>query len=324
MPSAQTAKPYTLLAIDDDPQSLVILSKILTAEYEVLLAKSSARGLELARNSQPDLIILDITMPEMDGFQVLGELRKHPTTAGIPVIFLTSRTSVEDERLGLLLGASDYITKPISPPVVLARVAIHLGYRDKLLHPSQPVGGSAAGSDMREGFIAALAMQLRHNPQVHLDALLDSFTAVLAHALDEPDLTALRSAACLALLGLGQAHNSLPQALGTSRLLIEEIIEHTNAEDPVLNLAWDLSQADVLLGGHASTTLDEHAPLFARLFALTLTYHLTLLQPAVSVALRHDLALGAMFSHPAAYNLPSDTEHLCSTLLGIAHARLDS
>lgn len=259
MPTAHTAKPYTLLAIDDDPQSLVILSKILTAEYEVLLAKSSARGLELARNSQPDLIILDITMPEMDGFQVLGELRKHAVTASIPVIFLTSRTSVEDERLGLLLGASDYITKPISPPVVLARIATHLGYRDKLLHPCQPDGGSTAGSDMREGFIAALALQLRHNPQVRLDALLDSFAALLAYALRDPDQVALRSAACLALIGLGQPHDALPQALGASRVLIEEIIGHTNAEDPVLNLAWDLSHADGLLGGvgqpHCRSTL---------------------------------------------------------------------
>ncbi|WP_248920109.1 response regulator [Pseudomonas entomophila] len=323
MPTAHTAKPYTLLAIDDDPQSLVILSKILTAEYEVLLAKSSARGLELARNSQPDLIILDITMPEMDGFQVLGELRKHAVTASIPVIFLTSRTSVEDERLGLLLGASDYITKPISPPVVLARIATHLGYRDKLLHPCQPDGGSTAGSDMREGFIAALALQLRHNPQVRLDALLDSFAALLAYALRDPDQVALRSAACLALIGLGQPHDALPQALGASRVLIEEIIGHTNAEDPVLNLAWDLSHADGLLGGRRSTTLPEHAPLSARLFALALTYHLALLQPAAHVALRHERALGAMLSHPAAHNLPSDTEILCSTLLGIAHAHLD-
>ena len=317
-----TTKPYTLLAIDDDPQSLVILSRILTAEYEVLLAKSSARGLELARNSQPDLIILDITMPEMDGFQVLGELRKHPVTASIPVIFLTSRTSVEDERLGFLLGASDYITKPISPPVVLARVATHLGYRDKLLHPCQP-GGSTASSDMREGFIAALTLQLRHKPQVRLDALLDSFAAVLAHTLSDPDHAALRSAACLALIGLSQPHDALPHALGASRLLIEEIIGHTTAEDPVLNLAWDLSHADGLLRGDASTTLQEHAPLSARLFALTLTYHLALLQPAAHVALRHERALGAMFSHSAAYDLPSDTESLRSTLLGLAHAHLD-
>ncbi|MBI6952023.1 response regulator [Pseudomonas sp. CCOS 191] len=323
MPTAHTAKPYTLLAIDDDPQSLVILSKVLTAEYEVLLAKSSARGLELARNSQPDLIILDITMPEMDGFQVLGELRKHAVTASIPVIFLTSRTSVEDERLGFLLGASDYITKPISPPVVLARVATHLGYRDKLLHPCQPDGDSTAGSDMREGFISALALQLRHNPRLRLDALLDSFAALLGHVLSEPDQGALRSAACLALIGLGQPHDSLPQALGAGRLLIEEIIGHTNAEDPVLNLAWDLSHADVMLDGGASSSLPEHAPLSTRLFALVLTYHLALLQPAANVALRHDRALGAMLSHPAALNLPSDTEGLCSTLLGIARAHLD-
>ncbi len=318
-----TTKPYTLLAIDDDPQSLVILSKILTAEYEVLLAKSSVRGLELARSSQPDLIILDICMQEMDGFQVLVELRKHPVTASIPVIFLTSRTSVEDERLGLLLGASDYITKPISPPVVLARVSTHLGYRDKLLRPCQPDGGSTTGSDMREGFIAAITLQLRHNPLVRLDALLDTFAAVLTHTLSEPDQAALRSAACLALIGLGQPHDSLPQALDASRLLIEEIIGHINAEDPVVNLAWDLSHADILLGGCASITLPEHAPLSAHLFALTLTYHLAVLQPAADMVLRHDQAFGAMLSHPSACNLPNDIDSLCSALLGATHAHLD-
>nr|BFD42043.1 hypothetical protein FFPRI1PSEUD_35420 [Pseudomonas sp. FFPRI_1] len=324
MPAARTAKPYSLLAIDDDPQTLVILSKILTAEYEVFLAKSSARGLELAMNSQPDLIILDITMPEMDGFHVLGELRKHPATAAIPVIFLTSRTSIEDERLGLLLGASDYITKPISPPVVLARVATHLGYRDKLLHPCQHSSASTAGSDMREGFIGALALQLRHNDQVHLDALLDSFAALLAHALSEPDQAALRSAACLALIGLNQPHNALPQAIGSSRLLIEEIIGHTNAEDPVLNLAWDLSHADGLLEGCTAATSPEPPPLSARLFALALTYHLALLQPGENVVHRHSQALGQMFMHPAAHGLPGDSEALCSTLLSIAHAHLDT
>ena len=74
MPAEHVPKPYTLLAIDDDPQSLIVLSKTLTAEYEVLLAKNSERGLALARSASPDLIILDILMPEMDGFQVLLSL----------------------------------------------------------------------------------------------------------------------------------------------------------------------------------------------------------------------------------------------------------
>ncbi|WP_134929080.1 response regulator, partial [Pseudomonas protegens] len=102
MPAEHASKPYTLLAIDDDPQSLIVLSKTLTCEYEVLLAKNSERGLALARSASPDLIILDILMPEMDGFQVLSALKSDPATATIPVIFLTSRSSVEDERLGLL------------------------------------------------------------------------------------------------------------------------------------------------------------------------------------------------------------------------------
>jgi class 3 adenylate cyclase len=89
-------------------------------------AESGAAALEAARTQVPDLILLDIMMPGMDGYEVLRRLRKDPATADIPVIFLTALTSPEEEQHGLDLGAVDYITKPISPPIVLARVHTHL------------------------------------------------------------------------------------------------------------------------------------------------------------------------------------------------------
>ncbi|WDH33056.1 response regulator [Pseudomonas chlororaphis] len=297
MPAEHAPKPYTLLAIDDDPQSLIVLSKTLTSEYEVLLAKNSERGLALARSASPDLIILDILMPEMDGFQVLSELKSHPATAAIPVIFLTSRSSVEDERLGLLLGAADYIAKPISPPVVLARVATQLGYRDKPLHSPQPAAEPSAGSDMRDGFIGALALQLAGNPRIRLEALLDTLSILLDSGVTQSDPAAFRSAACLALMGLNQPGGSIGQALAHSRVLIEEILAHADPEDRILNLAWKITHAAALLQGDRSpASLD--LPLSARLFALALDYHLSLLQPGDDLPGRHAQAMARMSQQP--------------------------
>jgi adenylate cyclase len=120
------AKPR-LLVVDDTPDNLYLMSALLEDEYEVATAESGMQALEIAQSdSPPQLILLDIMMPEMDGYEVMRRLRQNPVTACIPVIFLTALTSIEEEQFGLDLGAVDYITKPISPPVVLARVKTHL------------------------------------------------------------------------------------------------------------------------------------------------------------------------------------------------------
>ncbi|MFJ2455889.1 two-component system response regulator [Pseudomonas protegens] len=311
-------KPYTLLVINGDPQSSIVLSKTLATEYEVLLTKSSEHGLALARSASPDLIILDILMPEMGGFQVLSVLKSHPATAAIPVIFLTSRSSVEDERLGLLLGAADYISKPISPPVVLARVATQLGYRPSSLHGLQATAESSAGSDMRNGFVSALTLQLGGNPQIRLEALLDTLSILLQHSsLSQRDPAALRSAACLALMGLNQPNCRIDQALGHSRLLIEEILAHAEPEDPILNLAWKITHADTLLKDPYSPQTCEQLPLSARLFALALSYHLSLLQANTGdIHSRHAQAMGQMYRQPGFEQcIASSPEPLSAALL---------
>ncbi|MBV7576705.1 response regulator [Pseudomonas sp. PDM32] len=315
MHSEHASKPYTLLAIDDDPQSLIVLSKTLTSEYEVLLAKHSEQGIALARSARPDLIILDIMMPGMDGFQVLGELKRHPETTSIPVIFLTSRSSVEDERLGLLLGAVDYIAKPISPPVVLARVSAQLSYRDKPLHNLQPVSAPSAGNGMRDGFISALSLQLTHNPLIQLDALLDTLSILLDTGGAESDPSIFRSAACLALMGLNQFNIPVIQALAHSRVLIEEVLSFADPEDRILNLAWKITHAEALLKEDFSHhTID--LPLSTHLFALALTYHLKLLQPGADLHHRHEQALKQMLEHPSFLQyLPCDQESLSAALL---------
>ncbi|HET6828476.1 MAG TPA: adenylate/guanylate cyclase domain-containing protein [Ramlibacter sp.] len=116
-----------ILVVDDTPDNLYLMSALLEDQYHVTTAESGAQALEQAASPvPPELILLDIMMPEMDGYEVMRRLRQNPATASIPVIFLTALTSIEEEQFGLDLGAVDYITKPISPPVVLARVNTHL------------------------------------------------------------------------------------------------------------------------------------------------------------------------------------------------------
>ncbi len=116
-----------LLVVDDTPDNLYLMSALLEDRYEVMTAETGTQALAMATSATPpDLILLDIVMPEMDGYEVLRRLRQSPATARIPVIFLTALTSIDEEQFGLDLGAVDYITKPISPPVVMARVNSHL------------------------------------------------------------------------------------------------------------------------------------------------------------------------------------------------------
>jgi putative two-component system response regulator len=117
----------TILVVDDTPENLAVLGELLRSSYRVRVAPTGARALRVAlTDPRPDLILLDVMMPEMDGYEVLRRLRSDPATAHIPVIFVTAMDSTEDEEYGFSLGAVDYITKPIRPAIVLARVRAHL------------------------------------------------------------------------------------------------------------------------------------------------------------------------------------------------------
>ncbi len=113
----------TILIVDDTAENLSILADILQPKYRVLATTSGAACLKIAGNDpKPDLILLDVIMPGMDGYEVLFKLHQNPATRDIPVIFLTALTTAANEESGLKLGAVDYITKPITPSLVLARV----------------------------------------------------------------------------------------------------------------------------------------------------------------------------------------------------------
>ena len=122
----------TILIVDDIPDNVDVLSSVLRSQYKVKAALNGERALKIAAGeSKPDMILLDIMMPDMDGYEVCRKLKANPATAKIPVIFITAKDQDEDEALGLELGAVDYITKPVSPQLVLARVHTHLALYDQ-------------------------------------------------------------------------------------------------------------------------------------------------------------------------------------------------
>lgn len=121
-----TDKPI-VLAVDDTPANLDLLNGILRSDYKVKVATNGLKALELAKKDpQPDIILLDVMMPGMSGYEVCSRLKEDPSTEAIPVIFVTAKTEIEDEQQGLELGAVDYVTKPFHQDIVLARVKRHL------------------------------------------------------------------------------------------------------------------------------------------------------------------------------------------------------
>jgi putative two-component system response regulator len=122
----------TILVADDSPQNIEILSRVLGQDYRIKVATSGDKALAIAYSDEPpDLILLDIMMPDLSGHEVCRRIKANPDRRRIPIIFVTAMSTVEDESLGLSLGAVDYITKPISPPLVQARVRTHLALYDQ-------------------------------------------------------------------------------------------------------------------------------------------------------------------------------------------------
>ncbi|NCF20154.1 MAG: response regulator [Haliea sp.] len=115
-----------LLIVDDEPTNIHILSNILAEDYEIRAANNGERAIEAALSQSPDMILLDMIMPDLDGLEVCRRLKENESTKDIPVIFVTSMSDPANEELGLQAGAVDYISKPVSPPIVRARVKIHL------------------------------------------------------------------------------------------------------------------------------------------------------------------------------------------------------
>lgn len=130
MNDSERPRLATILVVDDTAENLFLLNDLLKDLYKVKVTTNGSHAIRIATgDSPPDLILLDVMMPGMDGYEVCRRLKADLRTREIPVIFLTARSDVEDERHGLELGAVDYITKPFSPVIVLARVKTHLALK---------------------------------------------------------------------------------------------------------------------------------------------------------------------------------------------------
>ena len=127
MTSQDFIEKATILVVDDSPDEVWLMSEVLKADYRVKVANSGEKGLKIAMGGNPpDLILLDVMMPDIDGYEVCRQIKADPRTCDIPVIFLTSKTRMAEEKRGLDMGAVDYVTKPFSPSIVQARVKAHL------------------------------------------------------------------------------------------------------------------------------------------------------------------------------------------------------
>jgi len=207
-----TQKKTTILVVDDTPDNLSQVSSLLQDDYTVRVANNGNRALSIAMSHPPpDLILLDIMMPGMDGYEVCQQLKSSPKSRDIRVIFLTAKTDVENESKGFKLGAVDYITKPISPPILQERIKTHLALkasadflRDKNLYLESEVArrtqelsaiqdvtilvlaslaetrDTDTGMHIRrtQFYVQALAQQLRHHPRFVND-LTDASIAMM-------------------------------------------------------------------------------------------------------------------------------------------------
>jgi adenylate cyclase len=169
----------TILIVDDTPANIAAALAILKDQYRTRVATSGAKALEHAGAAdKPDLILLDVTMPDMDGYEVCGRLKADPETASIPVVFLTARTEAEDEAKGFELGAVDYIHKPFNPTVVRARVHTHLLLRDTL----KQIEERNAALDEKTRMLESLSIKLSKylSPQVYASIFAGSREVELA------------------------------------------------------------------------------------------------------------------------------------------------
>jgi diguanylate cyclase (GGDEF)-like protein len=155
-------QPSTVLVVDDTPDSLALIRTVLGTEHRVLTAADAEDATRVARQEEPDLIMLDVRMPGVDGYQLCIQLKADPVTREIPVIFVTAMDEEREEAKGLELGAIDYITKPLSPPILRARVRNHIDLkrqRDQLRRLSAVDG--LTGLANRRAFGEALEKEWR-------------------------------------------------------------------------------------------------------------------------------------------------------------------
>lgn len=163
-PGAGQGARLRVLVVDDQPLNIQSLYRVFADDHQVLMATSGEKALQICREAVPDLVLLDVVMPGMDGYEVLNRMKADPVIAHVPVIFVTARDAAEDEAKGLALGAVDYIAKPINPAIVRARTRTHLDLarsRALLRATLEATADGIVVTDVRGGFVTCNQRFLR-------------------------------------------------------------------------------------------------------------------------------------------------------------------
>lgn len=318
-----------ILIVDDVQENLHALMGILRDGYAISAATNGDKALELAhREPQPDLILLDIVMPGMDGYEVCRQLKADEQTRNIPVIFLTARTQEEDERRGLEIGAEDYVTKPISAPIVLARVKTHLSLkatadflRDKASFLEEEVArrtrevmaiqdvtilaltslaetrDADTGNHIRrtQHYVRALAVKLREHPR-HARQLGDATVVTLFKSAPLHDIGKVGIPDRI-LLKPGRFTAEEFEIMKTHTTLGRQAIEHAErylgAAVEFLTMAKEIAQSHHEKwdgSGYPEGRAGDGIPLCARLMAVADVYDALISRRVYKEGMSHDAA----------------------------------
>ncbi|QDQ25139.1 two-component system response regulator [Chitinimonas arctica] len=251
----------TVLIVDDTPDNIQLLSALLRDQYKTKVATSGYKAIEIAQSSQPDLILMDVMMPELDGYDTTRQLKQNPATADIPVIFLTAKSQVEDEELGLGIGAVDYIIKPISPPIVLARVRTHLALKsarqflsDQNQHLEHLVHERTNQlMQMQDATILAMASlaETRDNETGNHIRRTQNYVAALARALQaHPRFAAVLSDENVALLYKSAPLHDIGKVGVPDRILLKP--------DKLDEAEWEIMKRHTIYGRDTILQVEKH------------------------------------------------------------------
>jgi signal transduction histidine kinase len=189
----------TVLVVDDNRLNIDLLVDVLKDDYKLLVALNGVTALDLIRNTLPDIILLDIMMPEMDGYEVCRRLKSEDRTSQVPVIFITAKSQSEDEAKGLALGAVDYITKPVNPAIVQARIKTHLALynqnrelEEKVHNRTLELEKSKARADEASRAKSAFLANISHELRTPLNHILGLSSLLLEIDTDPERLELIR------------------------------------------------------------------------------------------------------------------------------------
>ncbi|MFO1413568.1 MAG: ATP-binding protein [Burkholderiales bacterium] len=268
-PAESPPRRPRVLVVDDAPEYLMMLGELLAPLYAVQVANSGPRALEIAAGEPPDLVLLDVVMPGMDGYAVLETMRHDARLSDVPVIFVTGLEGAEDERRGFALGAADYVVKPYNAQIVLARVRAHLELkegRDRLRAQNAQLAAEAAHRAAIEAEVRSLNSQLRARSEALERSVQDlrAFGYSMSHDLRAP-LRAIGGFAQLLQEIEGARLTDEGREMlahitgGVTRMerMIEDVLAYSNAE------VAEIRKGPVDLRAITREVLDEIGPVYA-------------------------------------------------------------